>query len=206
MASNMTTNSSKLALPSTSNSSMTTVDISLTPLPSTTCASKNQYSRKSSKFQTGGRSAANVNCNDTEIKPQDNISLTTAVEMAHNSSQFVPNQPNSIPIDECFGPKPPPIPVNITILVFSGSMIFWYLLYIRNNQSKDNNWIILIEKVMLQVFEVFTRYTRYCFPLYCIKRKEETKNFAVDKIKSFLLRYLTQDKTEKIVRFIENIE
>ena len=201
----MTTNSSTLDLPSASHS-LTTVDISLTPLPSSSCTPKNQDSRKSSKYLTGDRSASNVNSNESENKPQDDRSPTTAVEMAHNPLQLVLNQSNSIHLDECFGPKPPPIPVNLSILVFSGSMIFWYLMHIQHNYSNDNNWINLIEKVMLQIFEVFTRYTRYCFPLYWIKRKEETKNFALHKIKSFLLRYLTQDKIEKIVRFIENIE
>ena len=104
IASSMTTNSSTLDLPSASHS-LTTVDISLTSLPSSSCTPKNQDSRKSSKYLTGDRSASNVNSNESENKPQDGRSPTTAVEMAQNPSQLILNQSNRIHLDECFGPK-----------------------------------------------------------------------------------------------------
>ncbi len=203
----MTTKSSKLVVPSASHSSLTAVDISLVPLPSSSCVTKDQdFGNSISKideinsiFHTGNRSATIVKGSNAKSKTQD---VKSHVAVVDYSSQFVSNQLNHTPSDECIKPKHPPIPVNLTILTLTGSMIFWYSLYFRNNHSKDDDLMNLAEKVMIQLFEVASRFSRYCFPIYWIKRKEETKSFALLKIKSFLLRYLTPDKAEHIMSVI----
>ena len=210
-----TTRSTTLEHAQSSISSLTTVDISLAPHQSTSSSSvkpnlekgsTNKSVPRTNKIYIIERTPSSSSANDNETIEQDDSKQTTALEMCNDHLQLVQYQHNKNQPEENSGPKAPPIPVSFTMLIYTGSIIVMYVMYISNNHSKDDeNWRNKANKVMLQLAEVFARFTRHFVPLYWLTKKEETRIFAIHKIKTSLLRYFDQGIIENILSLIYTI-
>ena len=207
-----TTKCSNLDSQMSSMSALTAVDISLAPHQSTSSAFvennpekvfRNKSFPGTHKINIKEISSISSNINENETLEQGDGKLPTALEMCNDHLQLVPYQHNNNPApEESSGPQPPPIPVSFTMIIFSGSIIILYVIY-SSHHNGDDDWKNKAEKVMIQFFEVFARFTRHFVPIYWLTKKDETRVFALLKIKTFLLRYLAQDNAEKIMCMID---
>ena len=225
-----TTKCSNLDSQMSSMSALTAVDISLAPHQSTSSAFvennpekvfRNKSFPGTHKINIKEISSISSNINENETLEQGDGKLPTALEMCNETAtlkdgklptalemcndhlQLVPYQHNNNPApEENSGPQPPPIPVSFTMIIFSGSIIILYVIY-SSHHNGDDDWKNKAEKVMIQFFEVFARFTRHFVPIYWLTKKDETRVFALLRIKTFLLRYLAQDNAEKIMSMID---
>ena len=103
-------------------------------------------------------------------------------------------------------PKPPPIPANFTISIFVVTYLAYIAIYYIFSllTTQQNGFIVTTEKIGLQMFELLVRYCRNLFPVYWLTKKDETRNFALHKIRMYLLRYLSQEKAETIMAFVDD--
>ena len=103
-------------------------------------------------------------------------------------------------------PRPPPIPANFTITIFVVTYLLYAAVYyiISFTTQEQNFFNGQIDKIIWKLLELVKRYFRNFFPVYWLTKKDETREFALHKIRTYLLRYLSQERAEKIMYLVKN--